>query len=61
MVTNGLEQVRFPHPDAPVQKQRVINRARFGGYGHAGGMSEFVVFADDERFERVPWVEPNVG
>src|SRR5262245_61563760 len=56
-VTDGLEEVRFPEPHAPVDEQRVIRDDGRLRDRQAGGLGKLIRGADDECLEAVTGIE----
>ena len=54
---NRLHQMGFAETDSPINEQRVIRARRRLRDRKTRGMRNFVVRADHERFEGVPWIE----
>lgn len=57
VIADGLHQVGFAETDAAVDKQRVVLFRRGFCDGDAGRVGEAVVFADDEAFKGVLWID----
>src|SRR5437899_12621909 len=56
-MTDGLHEVGFAHPDAAVQKQRVVGLGRPLSDCLAGRVGELVAVPDDESVERVARIQ----
>src|SRR5580704_8553151 len=61
VLANGLHQVGLAKTDTAINEQWVVCPRRRLRHGESGGMRNFIVRADHERFERVPWVESRHG
>src|SRR6266851_9948816 len=57
LVPDRLHQVSLAHPDAAVQKQRVIGLRRPFRHRLAGGVRELVPAADHERVKRITRIQ----
>jgi glutamate-1-semialdehyde 2,1-aminomutase len=56
-VRDRRHQVGFAEPRTPVDEQWIVVVSRLGRDGAGRGLRELIRCADDERVERVPWVE----
>src|SRR5262249_37691155 len=60
-LADGLHQMGLAEADAPVNEKRVVCARRRLRDGKTGRVRNFVVRADDERFECVPRIESGNG
>src|SRR5262249_14861300 len=60
-LADGLHEMGLAETDAAVNEQRIIRARRRLRDGKTGCMRNFVVWTDDERFERVPRIESGNG
>ena len=58
---DGVQQVGLAQPDAAIDKQRVVERARPFGHGFRHGVRQLVVAAHDKVGERVPRIYLQAG
>ena len=61
VLADGLHQVGLAKTDTAINEQRVVGARGRLRHGESGGMRNFVVRTDHERFEGIPWVEPRHG
>src|SRR5437660_3813084 len=58
VLAGGLHQMGLAKTDSAVNEQRVVRACRCLRNRETCRMRNFVVRADHERFECVPWIEP---
>jgi hypothetical protein len=56
-VSDGVQQVRLPQADAPVDEEGVVAVSRLVGHRDGGRVCELISGTDDEPVERVPVVQ----
>src|SRR5436190_12125753 len=61
VLADRLHQVGLAKTDTAINEQRVVRARGRLRHGKSGGMRNFIVRTDHERFERVPWVKPRHG
>ena len=61
ILADGLHQVGLAKTDTAINEQRVVRACGRLCHGESGGMRNFIVRTNHERFERVPRIEPGHG
>ena len=57
LMPDGVEQMRLPQADPPVDEQRVVGPGGQFGHGLTGGLGELIRGPDDKGIEGVAGIE----
>src|SRR5438093_3096687 len=61
VLADGLHQVGLAKTDTAINEQRVVRACGRLRHGQSGGMRNFIVRTNDERFEGIPGIQSGHG